>query len=72
MPFAVPIQGVNGEMLTEVCVPKGTPILVGVHACNRSKTIWGDDALEWKPSRWIDGLPESVTNARVPGVYANL
>lgn len=72
LPFSEPIQGVNGEILTEVLVPKDTTITVGVRACNRNKAIWGDDALEWKSERWLNPLPESVGQARVPGIYANL
>ena len=67
-----PIQGANGATVNEIHIPKGTPICVGIRSCNRSKTIWGDDALEWKPERWLSPLPESVTENRVPGVYSNL
>lgn len=56
----------------EVPVPKHTTILLGIRACNRSEAIWGEDALEWNPERWLSPLPESVTTAHVPGVYSNL
>ncbi|KAI0347504.1 cytochrome P450 [Trametopsis cervina] len=72
LPFAEPIRGLDGSMLDEVLVPKDTTIIVGIRACNRNKAIWGDDVLEWKPERWINGLPASVTAARVPGLYSNL
>lgn len=58
--------------MNEIVVPKGTRISIGIHSCNRSKAIWGEDAHEWKPERWLNPLPDSITNARVPGVYANL
>ena len=51
---------------------KYTIVVVAIHSANRSKAIWGEDAFEWKPERWLNKLPESVTNARVPGVYSNL
>lgn len=72
LPFAEPIEGVNGELLNEIVVPKDTSVIIGIRACNRNKAIWGKDALEWKPERWINPLPESVTKASVPGIYANL
>ena len=67
-----PIIGVDGTSMSEIFVPKGTAIGVGIRSCNRSKVIWGNDALEWKPERWLTALPESVIESRVPGVYSNL
>lgn len=58
--------------MNEIPVPKGTTMILSVRACNRSEAIWGEDALEWKPERWLLPLPESVTRARVPGIYSNL
>ncbi|KAI0347505.1 cytochrome P450 [Trametopsis cervina] len=72
MPLSEPIRGVDGRTLSEIFVPKDTTVIIGIRACNRNKAIWGEDALEWKPERWINKLPESVTAAHVPGVYANL
>ncbi|OBZ67938.1 hypothetical protein A0H81_12339 [Grifola frondosa] len=46
--------------------------MVGVMACNTSKTIWGDDAYEWKPERWLSPLPNTVSEAHIPGIYSNL
>lgn len=59
-------------MLGEVTIPRGTVVVVAIRACNRNKSIWGEDALEWKPERWLSSLPDAVVNSRVPGVYANL
>ena len=67
-----PIQGVDGTTLNEILIPKGTPIVVGIRSCNRSKAIWGNDALEWKPERWLSPLPTTLDDAHVPGVYAHL
>lgn len=46
--------------------------MVGIKAVNTSTEIWGADAAQWKPERWMSPLPESVTNARIPGVYSNM
>ena len=59
-------------MLHEIIVPRNTPIMVGIRACNRNKALWGEDALQWKPERWLRPLPESVVDAHVPGVYSHL
>ena len=72
MPLSRPIRGVDGQLIAEVPVPKGTTILVGVRASNRNPELWGPDAKEWKPERWLEKLPESVTDAHLPGVYSNL
>ncbi|KAK7676942.1 hypothetical protein QCA50_020060 [Cerrena zonata] len=72
MPLSQPIRGVNGQLMSEIPVPKATTILVGVRASNMNASIWGEDVKEWKPERWLDKLPESVTDAHLPGVYSNL
>ncbi|KAJ3515520.1 hypothetical protein NMY22_g14433 [Coprinellus aureogranulatus] len=72
LPFSKPIIGVDGKEMTEVLVPKGTVVFPGILASNRNPDIWGPDANEWKPERWLEGLPDSVPNAKVPGIYSHL
>lgn len=72
MPLSEPMYGVNGELITEIPVPKDTAIVIGVRACNRNKALWGEDALEFKPERWLSPLPDAITKAHIPGVYSNL
>ncbi|KAF9820625.1 hypothetical protein IEO21_01328 [Rhodonia placenta] len=72
MPLSSPIRGVDGNMMNEIHVPAGTGIIIGILASNRNPEIWGPDAAEWKPERWLTPLPEAVSNARVPGVYSHL
>lgn len=72
IPVSEPIRGRNGEIIKEVMVPKHTQVFIGIRALNRSKVIWGEDANEWKPERWLSPLPKTVTQARIPGVYSNL
>ncbi|KAI0059674.1 cytochrome P450 [Artomyces pyxidatus] len=38
---------------------------------NRDKDIWGADADEWKPERFLSPLPASVAEARIAGIYSN-
>lgn len=57
--------------MDSISVPKGTTILISILSGNRNKDLWGEDALEWKPERWLSPLPNSVTEARIPGVYSN-
>ena len=72
LPLSKPIQGVDGQTISEILVPKGTDIYLGFRACNTNRALWGDDALEWKPERWLSPLPDSVSEAKVPGIYSNL
>ena len=53
-------------------MPKGTSIVVNLRAINTYKAIWGEDALEWKPERWLKPLPKAVDAANIPGVYSQL
>ncbi|CDO70522.1 hypothetical protein BN946_scf184569.g65 [Trametes cinnabarina] len=72
LPLSKPMRGTDGSVMESVVVPKGTNVLVGVRACNRNKAIWGEDAEEWKPERWLKPLPKAVEDASIPGVYSNL
>ena len=71
LPLSQPVDGIDGTTLNEIVVPKDTLIFVSIRSCNRNKAIWGEDALEWKPERWLSPLPDSVTSAHIPGVYTN-
>lgn len=68
----MPTTGRNGEVITAVPVPKDTIVYIGIMASNRSQAIWGTDALEWRPERWLDGGVQVKSDAKVPGVYANM
>ncbi len=35
-------------------IPAGTNVLAGAYIIQRRKDIWGPDALEFKPERWLD------------------
>ncbi|KAJ3489260.1 hypothetical protein NLI96_g2239 [Meripilus lineatus] len=72
LPLASPIRDLDGKWMSEIPIPNDTRLIVSIRGCNRSKQIWGEDANEWKPERWLSPLPGSVTDARVPGVYSNM
>ncbi len=72
LPLSQPVRAVDGTMMAEIPVAKGTVVLSNITACNRNKAAWGEDALEWKPERWLEPLPQSVEEAHIPGIYANL
>ncbi|KAL5486054.1 hypothetical protein ACEPAI_7098 [Sanghuangporus weigelae] len=73
LPLAWPILGVDGKTeISEIPIKANTNVVVSIIGANRSKRIWGDDAEEWKPERWLEPLPESVAKAHMPGVYASM
>ncbi|KAI0338107.1 cytochrome P450 [Trametopsis cervina] len=72
LPLASPIYDVHGKERSEVAVPKGTMLYVSIRASNQNKAVWGADADEWKPERWLAPLPESLIDAHIPGIYSHL
>ncbi|KZP22742.1 cytochrome P450 [Athelia psychrophila] len=72
LPLSQPIVGIDGTDIHEITVPKGTTVTVAIMRANRDPEIWGDDAQEWIPERWLDSPPDKVANAHFPGVYSNM
>ncbi|KAI9439892.1 cytochrome P450 [Lactarius indigo] len=71
LPLSAPIQYVDDRKVHEIVVPKNTNVFVQIYHLNRDPSIWGADAAEWKPERWLVPLPQSVADAKIQGVYAN-
>lgn len=72
LPLTTPIKGSDGKEIREVPLRKGTKIIIGIMASNINPKLWGPDANEWKPERWLSPLPEEVIAAHLPGVYSHL
>lgn len=72
LPLSHPIRATDGTLLHELTVPRGTDIFISILACNRIKALWGTDAEEWKPERWLAPLFEALERAGIPGVYSNM
>ncbi|KAI0059669.1 cytochrome P450 [Artomyces pyxidatus] len=70
VPLSQPIETSDGP-LSAIFIPQGTDIIIHTTAINRAKDIWGPDAEEWRPERFLSPLPESVAEAHIPGVYSN-
>ncbi|KAK7466363.1 hypothetical protein VKT23_005090 [Stygiomarasmius scandens] len=71
LPLSKPISSTNGST-NEIFIPQGTQIMISIINCNRDPDIWGQDAMEWKPERWLEPLPDAVLEAKIPGVYSPL
>ncbi|KAF8966238.1 cytochrome P450 [Flammula alnicola] len=72
LPLSNPIKGVDGQEIQEIFIPNNTNILISIMASNRNPELWGPDALEWKPQRWLEPLPETLIHAHLPGIYSHL
>ncbi|PPQ64799.1 hypothetical protein CVT26_002631 [Gymnopilus dilepis] len=72
VPLLHPITGVDGEIMKEVYIEKGTDIFINILGSNHHPKTWGGDADEWKPERWLTDLPDSVLrNRELSGVYSH-
>ncbi|KIK60888.1 hypothetical protein GYMLUDRAFT_244041 [Collybiopsis luxurians FD-317 M1] len=70
LPLSKPITTTTGELLQELLVPKGTTVLASVAAYNRNTDVFGEDASEFNPDRWLE--PGHIASGVSFGVYANL
>ncbi|KZT22892.1 cytochrome P450 [Neolentinus lepideus HHB14362 ss-1] len=69
IPFETTFLDVKGRTQDHIRVTKGDFVLLPIVAINRSKDMWGEDALEFKPERW-ESIPEAVS--KIPGVWGNV
>lgn len=53
LPLLRPITGTDGQTIHSIPVAKNQGLIVGIAAANRDESIWGPDAREWKPERWL-------------------
>ncbi|KAF8957832.1 cytochrome P450 [Flammula alnicola] len=73
LPLLKPIQLANGDMTSSILVKKGTSVWIGIGTANRSEDVWGPDAKEFKPERWLNTEnPVTEKDARLPGVWSSV
>jgi cytochrome P450 len=48
----------DGTTAEKLVIAKGTTISIPLGAINRSKALWGEDAQEFSPERWLKPVPE--------------
>jgi len=46
-------------------------VIIGIGAANLDPLIWGDNAHEWKPERWL-GQGLDIASEKLPGVYSGM
>ncbi|KAL0567219.1 hypothetical protein V5O48_014777 [Marasmius crinis-equi] len=72
LPLSAPIRCEDGSLISEIPLAANTDIYISILNANRNVDLWGPDALEWKPERWLSPLPQAVADAKIPGVYSHL
>ncbi|KAE9395109.1 cytochrome P450 [Gymnopus androsaceus JB14] len=69
LPLAHPIIDSDGVIHDSLPVRKGQPLIIAVLGVNTDRLLWGSDAYEFKPDRWLK-VPDNVDT--IPGVWSNL
>jgi len=67
IPLSKPFTDTKGIARNEIRVRKGQSVSIPVALINRDKSIWGEDAAEFKPERW-ENVPNAASS--IPGVWA--
>ncbi|KAH9988110.1 cytochrome P450 [Russula compacta] len=69
VPLSEPFIDRHGVKRHELRLGKGDVILIPILAVHRLKSLWGEDADEFKPERW-ESIPDAVK--AMPSVFGNL
>ncbi|KIO26751.1 hypothetical protein M407DRAFT_197174 [Tulasnella calospora MUT 4182] len=71
IPVSTPYIDKNGVERMEISVGAGEEIVIPISLINRDKEIWGEDADEFKPERWLEGNTHPKSS-EIPGVFSSL
>jgi len=69
VPVGEPYVDRHGVKRNELRLQKGDFIRIPIRAIHRLKSLWGEDADDFRPERW-EAIPEAVKS--LPGVFSNL
>ena len=70
LPLSWPISTSDGKtQINEIPIKKGQRVMVSILGANHSTRIWGEDAEQWKPERWLNAKLTEVATEQLPGVY---
>ncbi|KAF7318169.1 Cytochrome P450 [Mycena chlorophos] len=56
IPLGTPIVDASGQTITSLTIAKGTALVAPIRAINRSEALWGPQAKEFIPERWLSDI----------------
>lgn len=60
LPLEFPVRSASGQEVTSIPLPENTTVIISILAANHNKEIWGEDASDWRPERWLTSTGERV------------
>ncbi|KAF8149258.1 cytochrome P450 [Mycena galopus ATCC 62051] len=69
IPLTANIKTSIGEPTNQIMVREGQVVYVAIASYQRLETLWGEDAHEFRPSRWLDG---TAYQGQALGPYPNV
>ncbi|EAU81974.2 cytochrome P450 [Coprinopsis cinerea okayama7 len=69
IPLGVPFTDRNGKVHDSIQIREGQTILIPIAMVNRIESLWGPDAHEYRPERWLGKLPDAVSG--IPNIWGN-
>ncbi|KAJ7037978.1 cytochrome P450 [Mycena alexandri] len=69
LPLSKPIVTLSGKTITELPIPKNQVLVISIVGYNRNTDVFGKDAHQFNPERWLDGTVKPAANV---GMYGNL
>ncbi|TFK53078.1 cytochrome P450 [Heliocybe sulcata] len=72
LPLLDPVTGTDQREISSIPVPRGTIVWMAIAMNNANEKVWGSDAKEFKPERWLSDLPPKLADAKMPGVLSPL
>ncbi|KAH8115692.1 cytochrome P450 [Phellopilus nigrolimitatus] len=72
IPLSSPVTTSSGETIDDMFIARGASLIVPIRCVNRSEAIWGPDAKDFKPERWLDGEAGLTAKAKETTGYHHL
>ena len=67
--MSAPVQTTSGEMQDSVVIPKGTTVFIPIKYISRCEAIWGPDAKQFVPERWLREKTDDLKNSGSQRLY---